>query len=748
MDTAFIDKLQKIETTLVKYDDIAGGAAETARNESGVQTPEKMKAEIEKIADENRLLSIGIIGRVKAGKSSLLNSLFFGGKEVLPKAATPMTAALTVITYSPAPYAEVEFFTKTDIAAIKKEHDDFAALRDKMIKERLEEARERAKKKNLPVDEERIRRTVNRELEEAPKQGSFDQYERMIKSGRNPSKDTEKLEAAKIDDLMGKLSNYVSSSGDYMPFTKSVVLHLPIEALKDIQVVDTPGVNDPVRSRVKRTEDYLGQCDVVFVVASAGDFVSQSDLNLMGHISGRKGVNEVFLVASRSDDELFASIKDEASGNFCSAVDLIKTQLSSQAKEVFINKKKQNPESAEMYDALIGDMKNRVLVTSAICHALYLNFDTQEAWDDDMKHAWGLLTKNYPDYFAGEAAKTNLALIAGVDSVSGNIQTVREMKDDIIAKRQGEYSAKQRKNVDDFLAKIKDDVRKAQGRFESTDVAELKALKASKEKMAASAAANVDDAFDEAVYRFKTELSSTLKQNSRGLFDDVGDFSSYQREETKTRTVTRSREKRGFGSGVARFFGGIFGTDWGYEDYDTTESYTVRTIQTAPIKRKMNDVVQELQDDLADSAEKAVLEWRSVVQTKTISALREAMGDDIDIPLLKGSIRKVIGNMQIPPFSLSSVKFTGDYSGILKDDAVDEFLDAANNYMGELKSAYSSQIRLFLQDMEKSAKKEKLSALLFANMDAELSELEKQIENKESALLRYKDCLIELDKIA
>ena len=57
---------------------------------------------INKINDfyrEDRKLNIGIIGQIKAGKSSFLNSLLFDGKDVLPKAVIPKTAVLTKIEY-------------------------------------------------------------------------------------------------------------------------------------------------------------------------------------------------------------------------------------------------------------------------------------------------------------------------------------------------------------------------------------------------------------------------------------------------------------------------------------------------------------------------------------------------------------------------------------------------------------------------------------------------------------------------
>ena len=263
--------------------------------------------------------------------------------------------------------------------------------------------------------------------------------------------------------------------------------------------------------------------------------------------------------------------------------------------------------------------------------------------------------------------------------------------------------------------------------------------------MRTSAASEVDDAFDDAVFNFKTDLSITLKQNSRGLFDEVKDFSSYER--TETQTVSRLREKSGIGSGIARFFGNIFGTDWGYESYDATE--TIRTLQTAPIKRKINDLAIALQDDLEMCTEKAVMEWKGIVQRKTISALRQSFEEEdmIDIPLVKTSIRKVVGNMKIPEFKLTSVKFGAGYSGKLTDNEIDTFIAEVDEHIADLRTTYVAQIKAFLSEMEASAKQETLSSLLFNNMDKELENLGKQIENKKSTLQRYNSCLKELSEI-
>lgn len=47
---------------------------------------------------ENDVLTIGVIGQMKCGKSTFLNAFVFKD-DILPAATTPMTAALSVITY-------------------------------------------------------------------------------------------------------------------------------------------------------------------------------------------------------------------------------------------------------------------------------------------------------------------------------------------------------------------------------------------------------------------------------------------------------------------------------------------------------------------------------------------------------------------------------------------------------------------------------------------------------------------------
>ena len=59
------------------------------------------------------ILTIGVIGQMKCGKSTFLNSFVFED-DVLPAATTPMTAALSVITYGEKKHIVAEFYTKDE----------------------------------------------------------------------------------------------------------------------------------------------------------------------------------------------------------------------------------------------------------------------------------------------------------------------------------------------------------------------------------------------------------------------------------------------------------------------------------------------------------------------------------------------------------------------------------------------------------------------------------------------------------
>lgn len=104
---------------------------------------------LEGIMQDGRLLRLGIVGEVKAGKSSFLNALLFDGKDILPKAPTPMTAALTRISYSESPNAKVVFYNANDWDIIEQNSHRYDEKIDDLYQKYVASLAERNKKNGL-----------------------------------------------------------------------------------------------------------------------------------------------------------------------------------------------------------------------------------------------------------------------------------------------------------------------------------------------------------------------------------------------------------------------------------------------------------------------------------------------------------------------------------------------------------------------------------------------------------------------
>lgn len=212
-------------------------------------------------------LSIGVMGQVKAGKSSFLNALLFGGRALLPEAATPKTANLTRIRHAEAPRFTARFYRPEDWALIEKQAASNGS----------DEASRAA-----------------RELVAAVRASGVDVAGQLAQGEIT-------LAADDLDGLMGALNDYVGGDGRLTALVAETELALPLEELIGIEIVDTPGMNDPVVSRTDKTRQYMAQCDVVFFLSRASQFLDASDQTLMTRQLPQKGIKRLILVASQFD---------------------------------------------------------------------------------------------------------------------------------------------------------------------------------------------------------------------------------------------------------------------------------------------------------------------------------------------------------------------------------------------------------------------------------------------------------------
>jgi len=744
MHEEIVVRLSHIENEINKFQDVIGTEADDLRKEYGIISADAMRAHLAKLAEENRLLNIGIIGRVKAGKSSLLNSIFFNGESILPKAATPMTASLTVITYGDTVSAVVEYFTPQDIDNIKKEHAAYQREWDEKYNVNKKDVEERAKIRNEEPDPDKAKRITDRDMKDSPKFASYDQYERMKKSGvQPPDQEKQKLAAESLSDLLGKLNEYVGAQGRMMPYTKSVELYIPKDELRDICVVDTPGINDPVKSREARTEEYLKKCDVVFIISFAGQFISEEDMSLMDRLSAKEGVSELYLVASQTDNQLYGSILEESKQDINKAVQNITAELKLHALSTLRELKENNIEVAGQFDQLLKNDEERVMVTSAICHAMSLNYDKRNSWDEDMNHVWGLLSENYHDYFNSDiTAKESLKLLSGISKVREKIKLTQNKKDEIIAQKQADFIKSQTANITGFSIKFLEEIKAKINRISNTDISAIKEQKKKNEKLFNKGTEAVDGTYEDCLSNFKNTIYNEITKKSKNLFSNVRkENAGDERVEERIGSRTEKRFKHSL------FWGLI---EWGEYDFEIPYNYEVRALRTGVVKSRLNDLIADLQDLLYNSVEEAKLDWKKSVQTRVVDALMKAVDDIdlIDVDMLKFALRRLINNMELPDLDLGSNKFKSSFNGTVENNSVDRFLDEVSDYMDGLKIIFNNARDNYISKAEKSAKQEKMSDMIFSDLKKQLETLEKEIENKELTLDRLKKCRSALEQTA
>lgn len=222
---------------------------------------------LEEIKDklENDVLTIGVIGQMKCGKSTFLNAFVFKD-DILPAATTPMTAALSVITYGEKKRIVAEFYTSDEWAeqSMQAKRDESEAT-DTLDLSKIKAAKE------LVAKSVKLGSSLNSYLGKT-KEDSFEQ-----------------------------LVEYVGAEGKYVSITKSVKIYYPHDYLKGVEIVDTPGFNDPIVSREERTKAFLAKADVVVMMLYAGRPFDATDRDIIFKNVRQCGIGKVLVGINKYD---------------------------------------------------------------------------------------------------------------------------------------------------------------------------------------------------------------------------------------------------------------------------------------------------------------------------------------------------------------------------------------------------------------------------------------------------------------
>ena len=352
-------KLADLATQAVEFGWIPKQKSDAKDKLKGVISLEEIKEKLEKDT-----LTIGVIGQMKCGKSTFLNAFVFQD-DILPAATTPMTAALSIITYGEKERVVAEFYTQ-----------------DEWAEQQLQASK----------DENAVSNTLEQSKIKAAKE--------LVSKASKLGSSLQSYLGKTQEDSFENLIEYVGADGKYVSITKSVKIYYPKDYLKGVEVVDTPGFNDPIVSREERTKEFLKKADVVVMMLYAGRPFDATDRDIIFKNVQQCGIGKIIVGINKYDipyengemeDKIVAYVKGE--------IDKACRECQDDSLKNIIREVEPIPLSAEM--ALLAEMPmSKISDTERFSFAWKKHCDTFEISSQPQMYQ-----KSHLDNFVAEVKK-------------------------------------------------------------------------------------------------------------------------------------------------------------------------------------------------------------------------------------------------------------------------------------------------------------------------------------------------------
>ncbi|WQU99150.1 dynamin-like GTPase family protein [Helicobacter pylori] len=735
-------------------------------SENAVIKTEELEKTLKELQNTNRDLKVGIIGRVKAGKSSLLNALIFEGVEVLPKAATPMTASLTILKYAKTLSAEVEFYSPKDILELKNEHERYVREFNRIVDEEVKKQKEkqslsnRAKegfrnvgnkmlgrnksteatpKENILSDEEivkRAERIAKDKLKGDEKLvSSYDQYEKMKKSGLiNTETLDPRIQANSLQELNQKLLQFVGADGKFMPYTKAVQISLNNPNLKDLEVIDTPGVNDPIASREERTKALLKDCDVVFIVSPSNQFLTDSDMDLFDRVSNKEGLQEIYFVASQADSAVLSMSEVEKSHQHLpTAFENAQKALSSQLNNIMEALIQNYPNQREIFEKAI---KNGVILTSGVCFSMHKDFNNQASWERNQKteeyhNALRNLKDSYPDAFSSDdKSEESLLLLSNMSAIEERLEKAAQKKEKIISQRLQDYAQSQANNLHNLIVQLLQDLEDEKKRIKNADMGAINKQIEAYQKLSGNIETGFREAYEEFIHEFIKKIRDDLEET---LTKAIRTASKGAKEEEKEERYTERVKQEGLFGSFKRNFLWWADDDAGYDEVERTRA----TIKAGAVLDYLTEMHERCESALNDSANSFKIVFKKELYAKVFSQLREIISDDlIDEVAFKRSLMAVLDSIEFKEFDYTD-KLPGEIrgkTGNLKGDEADAFIQSVGNYVRNFEAEAKKDVKGYIQGLRGNLEKQNFASDTLKKLQENMQNLHNQVQNKEQSI--------------
>lgn len=655
---------------------------------------------------QEQTLNIGIMGQVKAGKSTFLNALLFDGRPILPEAATPKTANLTKVVYGERYSLQVEYYSQ-------------------------QEWNEIVGQANQAGDASK----VARELVAMGQASGIDLTQHWQRMGGEEHCET--FYADDLAGLQGLLNQYAGNNGRYTALVKSTMLTLPDEQLKGFEVVDTPGLNDPVQSRSQKTRDYMANCDVVFFLSRCSQFLDKSDVGLLGEQLPGKGVKRLVLVAGQFDSAILddgydRSSLDETDNN-------IRRRLQRGAAETVTELVTKSRERGQ--DARANVLEQLALPVFASTFAYGFATWPEVRWGDSMRHTHRKLQEMAAECWDEPITTEQWQRLANFDALKAAYQQARCDRLPLLElQRQGFEQETQERLIEwrnGFAERIKQRIHL----LKTQDLQSLALQQQNCDKRLSAIADELKAIVESVIARARKDSGEMLSQLAR----DRGRFRNIQTR-SGTKEVTRSY----------KVSDSIWYKPWTWgstrtEYYTDTVSYDY--LNAADAIEQVRDFGAQCADQMRSHINRLISphELKSSLSNALLKHL-DTKSDHFDPALFRSTLEAAINRLSMPTLRLSLGDATSiiPFSGQIKErdeiEMLRRYLDEAlGNVFDRLEKQLDKGINQVLAQLE--ALQTSLKEVLTRNLRSELEQVRQGLQHKEQELADYDELLTRLSTI-
>ena len=519
-----------------------------------------------------------------------------------------------------------------------------------------------------------------------------------------------------------------------MPYTKAVQISLNNPNLKDLEVIDTPGVNDPIASREERTKALLKDCDVVFIVSPSNQFLTDSDMDLFDRVSNKEGLQEIYFVASQTDSAVCSPSEVQNSRQHLpTAFENAQKALSSQLNNIMGKLIQNYPNQREVFEKAI---KNGVILASGVCFSMYKDFENQASWERNQKteeyhNALRNLKDSYPDAFSSDdKSKESLLFLSNMGAIEERLKKAAKEKEKIISQKWQDYTQSQANNLHNLITQLLQDLEDEKKRVKNADISAIKEQIKAYEKLSGNIEMKFGKVYEEFILHFINNIRVGLDETLTKAIQTAKTCS--REEEEEERYTERVKQDGLFGSFKRNFLWWV-DDDAGYNEVERTRA----TIKAGAVLDYLTEMHERCESALNDSANSFKVVFKKELYAKVFSQLRAIISDDlIDEVAFQKSVMAVLNSIEFKEFDYTD-KLPGEIrgkTGNLKGDEANAFIKSVEMHVRNFKDETKKDVKGYIQGLRENLEKQNFASDTLQKLKENMQNLHNQAQNKEQSI--------------